>query len=51
MIKASVVEIKGVEGNVWDLIQSIKPDAIRLQTISELVTHISTLSLLGDQGK
>jgi hypothetical protein len=51
MIKASVVEIKGVEGNVWDLIQSIKPDAIRLQTISELVTHISTLSLLGDSGK
>ena len=51
MIKCSVIEIVGVSGKPWDLIQSIKPDHVRVQTISELVAHISNLSLLGDEGK
>ncbi len=51
MIKVSCVEIKGVNGKPWDLIQSIKPDIVRVQTIGELVAHISNLSLLGEGGK
>jgi hypothetical protein len=46
-----VIEIVGISGKPWDLIQSIKPDHVRVQTISELVAHISNLSLLGDEGK
>jgi len=51
MVKASVVSIKGVEGNPWELINSIKPESHRIRTISDLVLHIQRISLLGDQGK
>ncbi len=51
MVKASLIEIEGLDGDPWILIQSIKPDSIRIQTISELITHITSLSLLGDLGK
>jgi hypothetical protein len=51
MVKASLIEIEGLDGDPWILIQSIKPDSIRLQTVSELITHITSLSLLGDLGK
>lgn len=51
MVKAAVIEIKGVEGSPWDLINSIKPESHRVRTISDLVLHIQRVSLLGDQGK
>lgn len=51
LVKASLIEIKGVAGDPWDLIQMIRPDSIRLKAISELVYHIQRLSLLSEEGK
>lgn len=51
MIRESVKEIQGVEGEPLALIQKIRPDADRIKTITELVIHIQRLSLLGDSGK
>jgi len=47
----ALVKIEGFEGNTWDAIQSIKPDAHRILTIAEIVAHTQRLSLLGDSGK
>ena len=49
--KKALVKIEGFEGNAWDAIQSIKPDAHRILTIAEIVAHTQRLSLLGDSGK
>lgn len=51
MVKASVIGIKGVKGDVWELIQAIRPDANRIRTISELILHIQRISLLSNEGK
>lgn len=51
MIKAAVLEVVGVEGKPFDIIQQIRPDGDRIQTISELVIQIQRLSLLGNAGK
>lgn len=49
MVKASLISIDGepAEGKL-DL---IKPESHRLQVITELVTHIQRMSLLGQRGK
>lgn len=51
MVKAGVKSIVGVNGDVWDIIDSIRPDVDRVRTISELVLHIQRLSLLSNEGK
>jgi len=50
MIKKSLVEING-ESASFDMIQSIRPDRDRLQTITELSIHVQRISLVGDLGK
>lgn len=50
MIKKSLVEING-ESASFDMIQSIRPDRDRLQTITELSIHVQRISLIGDLGK
>ena len=51
MIKVGVVSIKGVEGDVYEMIEKIRPDHNRVRTISELVLHIQRISLLSNEGK
>jgi len=50
MIKSSLVSINGEDAD-FDMIDNIKPESHRTQTISELVLHIQRISLLGDSGK
>jgi len=50
MIEASLVSIDGDDANL-ESIQAIRPEAHRVQAITELVLHIQRLSLLGDEGK
>ena len=50
MIKASLVSIDG-EPATYEMIDNIKPESHRTQTISELIVHIQRMSLLGDSGK
>lgn len=51
MIQASVLEVVGVEGKPYEIIQQIRPDADRIRAMSELILHIQRLSLLGSEGK
>lgn len=51
MIKASVIAIKGVDGDVWENIEKIRPDQYRVRTISELVLHTQRISLVSQEGK
>lgn len=51
MIKVGVLSIKGVEGDVYEMIEKIRPDHNRVRTISELVIHIQRISLLSNEGK
>ena len=50
MIDASLVAIDGEDANL-ESIQSIRPEAHRIQAITELVLHIQRISLVGDVGK
>ena len=50
MIRESLVSINGEPATV-DMIQRIRPDSMRITTITELVLHIQRVSLTGDQGK
>ena len=50
MIRESLVSINGEPSNV-DMIQRIRPDSMRIATITELVLHIQRSSLVGDSGK
>ena len=50
MIRESLVSINGEPATV-DMIQMIRPDSMRITTITELVLHIQRASLTGDQGK
>ena len=49
MVRVSLVEID--DQPAGDMIDRIKPEAHRLQVISELVQHIQRISLLGISGK
>ena len=49
MVRVSLVSIDGEPAG--DMIDRIKPEAHRLQVISELVGHIQRISLLGAEGK
>jgi hypothetical protein len=51
MVKVGVKGIEGMEGDVWGIIDSIRPDQDRVRTISELVLHLQRLSLLSNEGK
>ena len=50
MIRESLVEING-QGASVDMIQNIRPDSFRVNTITELVLHIQRASWVGDAGK
>lgn len=50
MIKKSLIKINGKPAS-FDMIQSIRPDQHRLQTITELSIHVQRISLVGDLGK
>ena len=50
MVSASLQAIDDEPATI-DQIQLIRPDDHRVQTISELVTHVQRLSLLGEEGK
>tara|TARA_Y100001938_G_C8085106_1_gene431473 strand:- start:1978 stop:2484 length:507 start_codon:yes stop_codon:yes gene_type:complete len=50
MIRASLLKIDGEEASL-EMIQSIRPDSHRVQSITELVLHIQRLSLVGESGK
>jgi hypothetical protein len=51
MIKASVISIKGIDGDVWENLEKIRPDQYRIRTISELVLHTQRISLVSQEGK
>ena len=50
MINSSLILIDGVGADAEQL-QLIRPEAHRIQTVSELVLHIQRISLLGIEGK
>ena len=50
MIRSSLLTIDDEEASV-EQIQLIRPEAHRIQTISELIIHIQRISLLGAEGK
>jgi len=50
MISSSLTLIDGEEADAEQL-QLIRPEAHRIQTVSELVMHIQRISLLGVEGK
>jgi hypothetical protein len=50
MIRSSLVKVDGEDASL-DTIQSIRPEAHRVQAITELVLHIQRLSLVGESGK
>lgn len=50
MINSSLILIDGVGADAEQL-QLIRPEAHRIQTVSELVMHIQRISLLGVEGK
>lgn len=50
MIRESLVSIDGEPGTI-EMIQQIRPDSMRVTTITELVLHIQRASLVGDSGK
>ena len=50
MINSSLTLIDGEEADAEQL-QLIRPEAHRIQTVSELVLHIQRISLLGIEGK
>ena len=50
MIKSALTLIDGEEADAEQL-QLIRPEAHRIQTVSELVLHIQRISLLGIEGK
>jgi len=50
MIRESLVSIDGEPGTI-EMIQQIRPDGMRVTTITELVLHIQRASLVGDSGK
>tara|TARA_R100001463_G_scaffold69564_1_gene123046 strand:- start:226 stop:738 length:513 start_codon:yes stop_codon:yes gene_type:complete len=50
MIRESLLKINDEDASV-DMIQTIRPDALRIGTITELVLHIQRASLVGDAGK
>lgn len=50
MINSSLTLIDGEEADAEQL-QLIRPEAHRIQTVSELVMHIQRISLLGVEGK
>ena len=50
MIRESLVSIDGQPGTI-EMIQQIRPDGMRVTTITELVLHIQRASLVGDEGK
>lgn len=50
MINSSLILIDGEEADAEQL-QLIRPEAHRIQTVSELVLHIQRISLLGIEGK
>jgi hypothetical protein len=50
MINSSLILIDGKEADAEQL-QLIRPEAHRVQTVSELVMHIQRISLLGVEGK
>lgn len=50
MVRASLTHIND-EPATLEMVQNIRPDDTRAQTISELVMHIQRISLLGIEGK
>jgi len=50
MINSSLILIDGV-GTDAEQLELIRPEAHRIQTVSELVMHIQRISLLGVEGK
>jgi hypothetical protein len=50
MIKSALTLIDGEEADAEQL-QLIRPEAHRIQTVSELVLHVQRISLLGIEGK
>ena len=50
MVKASLVAIDGQDAHI-DQLDLIRPESVRINTVSELVLHIQRVSLLGDEGK
>ena len=50
MINSSLILIDGEEADAEQL-ELIRPEAHRIQTVSELVMHIQRISLLGVEGK
>ena len=50
MIIGSLTHINGEEATM-SMVNKIRPDSNRIQTISELVMHIQRISLLGIEGK
>lgn len=50
MINGSLTKINGEESDM-SMVNQIRPESNRVQTISELVMHIQRISLLGIEGK
>ena len=50
MVRAALVAIDGQDAHM-DQLDLIRPESVRISTVSELVLHIQRASLLGDEGK
>ena len=51
IVRSGLVSIKGIEGDPFDLLMTIKPEPTRVATLMELVCHIQRLSLLSEDEK
>ena len=51
LVRSGLVSIKGIDGDAYDVLMTIQPEAVRVATIMELVCHIQRLSLLSDDEK
>jgi len=50
MIDASLVSVNDEDASI-ETVQAIRPEAHRIQAITELVLHVQRISLVGDEGK
>lgn len=50
MIDASLISVNDEDASI-ETVQAIRPEAHRIQAITELVLHVQRISLVGDEGK
>ena len=51
IVRSGLVEIKGHEGDAYEALMTISPEAVKVASLMELVCHIQRLSLLSEDEK